>query len=268
MKEVVLFPHSALPEKDFRRLLDIFGSMVICKPWYLKPNEYEKEIRIIYPDESRRPKEDFIRLLDEYKNWIQIQGKENALFFLIEDSLKPLEEDYKKLKVLIKKGKEDVKEEESLRWHLILHCLAEYETSQLEIDSEIERLKKESSPLKDLFESEKDLKSMFEDVISSKIEPALDERILRKVLEAWIGLFGSSIPKDATLVTISRDVFFFVKSLFEEFLIGDFSEKKEIFPEEDAHFLKINFPVLSVEKDRIAGFISGKNLIYVKGEGS
>ncbi len=269
--KIFLFPHSVIPNHIRKYIPAHIIPTTICKPWYMEIREEESEFEIIFPDERLKPPKNFLNLIKEYKIWMKDQDKGNALFMIMEKEIWNSEETPRHIKTLIKaENKESTHINsliyDSIKWHLILHLATEFESDQFDIDKGIKDLTRKDPPLKDIVEeSPVSMDYLLKDLISYGIDPILDERIIKEIIEAWINLFIKYIENNSLLFTFSKDIFYYLKGIFEDALTKDIS-KKGILPikEEKAEnhlMIKVSFPVLLDNARQIENFLSGKDLI-------
>ncbi len=274
-KKVFLFPHTTitiLGDLDKKLPASIMPT-TICKAWYMGIEEEEKGLEILFPREELKPPADLLKLLDEYKLWMRDQDKGNALFMIMEKEIWNSDESLRRIKTLIKDGEEESINKEfykAIKWHLILHLASEFEQAHSEVDKKIKELSTGASPLENAIEGKTmPMELMFRDVVSSDIDPVLDERILKEIIMAWIGLFKDHVPDDAILLTWNGSIFNLLKSSFEDAITKDISKKEELPIKKEAIqdetcLFEVSFPILFDHKGEIEGFVSNKTLIYIE----
>ena len=268
MKGSFIFPHCFVSVS--LKIPPSLFPINLCKAWYME--EKEDQFNVLFPDKRLKPPKEFLRLIEEYKRWIETQEKGNPIFMLIEKEIWRSEESPIHIKNLIKGVKReeiDPEMEESIKWHLFLHLATEFEVSQYEIDQEILDISKRRSLLEGVIEdAPRSLDNMFQDVPDYRTDPILDEKVIQEIIKAWIGLFGRYTEKDSTLITFNKGVFELLRSNFEDLMIRDITKRSEIPVREreidGVKIKQITFPILMEKgKDEISDFISGKTLLYI-----
>ncbi len=268
---VFLFPHSSIPKDFLDKIPSSFFPINICKPWYMDMNlEKAERVNILFPDKTVKPPEGFLKLIEEYKRWAQEQGRENAFFAIFQQRFLSQEETPRHIKTLIKGLKEEVDKdkEDFINCHIILHLATEFEMSQYDIDHALKEMQKKDAPLLGIAEgASQSLEFLFKDVPDSTENPILDESILEEIIKAWIRLFGSYVDKNSALLTFNKQLFYFLKSRFEEGITESIIAKSEIPVKEETvektKLLKISFPEPIKRQDLINSFLSGKTLMCI-----
>jgi hypothetical protein len=258
----ILFPHSYVPGFARDRILSSFGSITVCQPWYMEPaagtEENDGRITIVRPPEDLKPPDDIRKILSEYRLWMsQNQGYSPLPAGGGEDATWEIRH------ALRQTGKEDSEpvEEQSLKWHLVLHLERELEENRTSADEMLLRVKAERSPLAETIEEVNPSHGLFDDLPLPSSHLSIGERHLSPVLSAWFALFGQSLPDSGSLVTIAPDVLSYAADLFG---IG-FSEPSG--EDGTSSFTTIHLPRSSgdspVEKDSVMAGLSGRTLILV-----
>jgi len=261
-RTAILFPHSYLPEFARDRILSSFGSIILCRPWYMESvagtEKNDDRITIVRPPEDLKPPEDLRKILSEYRLWMsQNQGYTPTPSGVGEDATWEIRH---ALRQTGKEVREPVKEL-ALKWHLVLHLERELEESRTSADEMLLQVKAERSPLAEAIEEANSSHGLFDDLPLSSSHLSIGERHLSPVLGAWFGLFGRSLPEDGSLVTIAPDVLSYAAELFGTGLpepsTGDGT----------ASFRTIHLPRFSVdtrmEKDSVRAGFSGRTLMLV-----
>ena len=261
-RTAILFPHSYLPEFARDRVLSYFGSIIICRPWYMESaadtESNDQLITILHPPEDLKPPEDLRKILSEYRLWMsQNQGYSPLPAGGGEDAT------WKIRHALRQTGKEvrEPVEELALKWHLVLHLERELEENRTSADEMLLRVKSERSPLAEAIEDGNPSHGLFDDLPLANSQLSIGERHISPVLKAWFGLFGRSLPEEGTLVTIAPDILSYAADLFGSGL-------PELSGEDGrSHFRTIQLPRSSVdsraEKDSIRDGFSGRPLMLV-----
>jgi len=258
----IIFPHSYLSGAARDKILSSFGSITLCQPWYMGSahgtESNDGRITIVHPPEDLKPPEDFRKLLSEYRLWMSPnQGYTPLPTGGGEDATWEIRH------ALRQKGDEasaPVKEQ-ALKWHLILQLVRELEEDRTSADEMLLRVKGERSPLAEALDGANPSHGLFDDLPLSDLHPSIEERHLSYVLDAWFGLFGSSLPEGGSLLTIAPDVLSYAAQIFGTGLPEPSME------EGASSFPTIHFPRSSVdspmEKDSVLAGLSGRTLILV-----
>ena len=236
MPATVFFPHTCADSNLLERLCETFGSLILCQPWFTEPTVssdlVEKEtLKICFPPDHLKPKEDFHHLLSEYRNWMtENHGKNRSSSFATGQTG---DETWAIRKAIREAGKDadDPAIKNTLKWHLLLHLARNLEQERETSQELLKKATAAKSPLVEalatgeLAEDEK-IPDMFQDLPLSTSYPYVTERHLRLIFEAWLGLFGTVIPADAHLLTLDRQVMNYALDLFD----GCEAEPKEVHP--------------------------------------
>jgi hypothetical protein len=223
---LVLFPHTHVAGADANRLLEQFGDVTLCQPWYMDSpimddgNPNQMTFRVVRPLEMHKPPEDFRRLLSEYRQWMrENRGRGYAAFFGSSQDTEPSDGSLWEVREILRQDgrtRGDNPEAEVLRWHMILHLNREFQEHQREIRQLMRRIKEQTSPLKDALGEETAAAQQFlEDLPESVDHPFGDDTHLKRVCEAWIHLFEDQLKGSFSLVTLNRCVLDFVVDLFQ-----------------------------------------------------
>jgi hypothetical protein len=222
--QVILFPHSYIPAAHLNTLLGRFSVVVVCLPWFMDQPVLddgvvnEATLRILRPSEALKPPEDFGRLLTEYREWVR-QNMDRGYTAASASSQDPeLEERLWEVRQSIRNGPSSPHGEMAatvLRWHMTLHLTREFQKHQLDMRVLIRRLKQQASPLQDALEESPLGQGLLEDLPEASVHPFVDDHHLRRVCEAWIGLFGDQLKGFHRLVTLDRCVMDLISGLFQ-----------------------------------------------------
>jgi hypothetical protein len=222
----ILFPHSEISSPDLERVIGLFEKLTICQPWFMEedhPWDDESDnmsVHVLLPPEGLRPPGDFKRLLSEYQLWIRHnQDRGYAEFLkttqemdLPENTLWEIRQTIRRME----KGASVPKENNALKWHLILHLARKIEEDQVAAETMIKHLKKQKSPLEEAIGEGAPVQGLFEDLLLSESQPLMDKNHLRQIFEAWVGLFGEYLQNYGILITVDRHVMNFATDIFEE----------------------------------------------------
>jgi hypothetical protein len=270
----VLFPHTQLESSLLERLIEIFGSVTLCQPWFTEPTVLSKEdggLKVLFPPLSLKPKEDFKRLLSEYQGWMmENRGNRGTTAFSTGETG---DETWAIRKAIrdAEKGADDPALQNTFRWHLVLHLARNLEEERVSAQDLLQRAAKSESPLAEAMEKDEEIPDMFEDLPLAATYPYVTERHLNLIFEAWFGLFGSLIESDSELLTLDRQVFTYALDLFDGCdvqPIGEISASEE--KAVNAPGFKVNrktFPKLltpSATADSVLRALSGKTLTLVE----
>ena len=262
------------------RLIKAFGSLTLCQPWFTEPtvlsDASEKgALKICFPPEALKPKEDFKRLLSEYQGWMMDhQGKNRPTAFSTGETG---DETWAIRKTIRDAGKDadDPALRNTLKWHLLLHLARNLENNRDTAEALLQQAAKSKSPLAEAMESDEQIPDMFEDLPLSATYPYVTDRHLNLIFEAWFGLFGpvidSGVETGGELLTLDRQVMTYALGLFDGCdvqPIGDINPSlaKEI----DAPGFTIHRKTLprllnsSASTDSVLLALSGKTFILVE----
>lgn len=263
-RPIILFPHSYLPGAARDTLLSSFDAITVCQPWYMASatgtDTYDSRIAIVWPPEDLKPPEDFKKLLAEYRLWMaQNPGYAPLPIRQEGDATWEIRESLRQTGGQLHESLQ----EQSLKWHLILHLERELEEDRTSADDMLLRVKGATSPLAEALGETNPSQGFFDDLHLPDGRFSIEERHLRQVLGAWFGLFGQSLPENGILLTLSPDVVTYAAELFETAPPGPSSE-------EDALSLRtIDLPRTSVDSpmknDRVRAGLSGKTLVLMNG---
>lgn len=230
-------------------------------------------ISVIRPPLSLKPKEDFLRLLSEYKLWIRQNQDMGYAAFLTATRKTTLTEDtpWDIRQAIRKTGEESSAsiEDYTLKWHFILHLARQLEENQAEAEEMLNKVKKGKSPLDGALEDGVASKGMFDDLGSIKTGFVRDDHHLWQVFEAWLGLFGEYLRDVKQIVTFDSYVMRYITEIF-----------KEVSPEKpdqaSSRVVQLNLPDTSNlkclpgvlnhkdhERHKLIAGLSGKTLILI-----
>jgi len=223
----ILFPHSCLPESFMDKILSLFGAITVCQPWFMEaplPNTETRDlssVHIVRPPENLKPKDDFRRLLSEYKLWMD-QNRDTgyaAAMAVTRDETDFEDTPWEIRQMILGKGQDTPvsQENHALKWHLILHLTRELEENSLAAEKMLGQVKQQESPLAEaLGELAPPQKGMLHDLPDSGSPSLLEAHQFRPLFEAWFGLFGKYIDDHALLVTFDPNVMEYATDIFEE----------------------------------------------------
>jgi hypothetical protein len=233
----VLFPHSHIPEQALHSALAHFEWLTVCQPWYMdrpvsKTNARKiSHVNIVYPPPSLKPRNDFKPLLAEYLEWMRQHQDRGLTTFLqaIQDLSSPDEAGWQIRKRIRKFGSQTPmpQEGDALRWHLILHLARKLEELRAEADQLLRDIKLQPSPLADAIGEDPPQQGPLMDLPGPEEQSSLDPSFLRRVFEAWFGLFGAIIKDFRFLVTFDRHVPEYAAQLFGDRHTSSRSEERD-----------------------------------------
>ncbi len=220
----ILFPHSHVPEGGLAQIRVLFGSLILCLPWFMEdpplPEDSASLVSLRRPPEALKPGPHFKSLLSEYRLWIrhnQDNGYAASLRALQNDP--PSEETPWEIRRMIRRMGEEKNESshtEGLKWHLILHLAGEMEENQLQVEEGLSVVRRQESPLAEAMGEEAPLNTSFSDLPPTEGGVFQDRHLLLQVFEAWFGLFGDYLDPDSVLVTWDRQVIECILELIEK----------------------------------------------------
>jgi hypothetical protein len=102
----------------------------------------------------------------------------------------------------------------SLKWHMILHMAREIEEQNYEAEGLLTSLKAKKPLLEGSIETVDDLKDFLDDIPEFKPGNIFSEAHIRKILNAWFGLFESGLNERDILLTCSRQTADFISECY------------------------------------------------------
>ena len=277
---MVLFPHTHVDSRVLERLIETFGSLTLCQPWFTEPtvlsNPSKKgALKVCFPPEALKPQRDFKHLLSEYQGWMRDhQGRNRSTAFSIHET----EDEIWAIRKAIRDAGKDADDpalRNTLRWHLLLHLARNLEENRDTAQNLLQKAAKSKSPLAEAIERDEQAPDMFEDLPLSAAYPYVTDRHLNLIFEAWFGLFGNlietGIETGAKLLTLDPQVMTYALNLFDGCdvqPVGDINPSlaKEI----DASGFTVHRKTLprllnpSASKDSVLRALSGKTFIMVE----
>ena len=153
--DVILFPYSSLYEIELKKILSFFESISIFHPWHLKsriPQDLLSQkslIHFFHPSEELKPVANFNSILIDFKNWM-LNNKDKGYrdFLIVQSESESHEGTTWGIRELLRKIGHDstqLKNENSLKWHLILHLAEEFEKHHKDMDNALKTLKNAES---------------------------------------------------------------------------------------------------------------------------
>jgi hypothetical protein len=226
----IIFPDSSIPEKALKELSTIFGSVKVCRPWFMEKPTLPLQggaVQVLYPPERLKPAGDFQKLLAEYRGWSRTsQEKGFDAFLAFKDQALHGEEATWEIRAELRRKEEQAQEKQrrnALKWNLLLHLAYEIQEEGKEAEDLLKALKGKGSPLKGVIEEE-DVPGPLSDLPEGESSPLVSEAGLSQVLEAWFSLFEEHLSGDDVLLTLSPEVFQFLCGSWEEWGRGPAQE--------------------------------------------
>ena len=223
---VILFPHSHISYPDLRKILDLFGRLTICQPWFIDiplPTAKTQDLSLVHiarPPSHLKPKGDIKGLLSEYNLWIRNNQDKGYAASLRAAMGTPASEDTSwEIKKMINQIGESFStplEKDTLKWHIVLHLAWELEKNMVGAIETLNKAKQQKPPLEGALEKPASSHGLFDDLSQSEMYSFLDNHLLRQVFEAWLGLFGGYLQNDVLLITFDRHVMNCVMEIFED----------------------------------------------------
>ena len=273
---IVLFPHTHVESGVLEHLIETFGSLTLCQPWFTEPmvlsDHFEKgTLKVCFPPEVLKPEENFKGLLSEYQGWMMENrggkypttvstGQGGDETWAIRKAIRDAEKDA-----------DDPALRNTLKWHLLLHLARSLEGERETAQKLLKKATAAKSPLAEAMEEDERIPDMFEDLPLSATYPYVTDRHLNLIFEAWFGLFGNQIEKDAELLTLDGQVMRYALDLFDGCdvqTLGDINPSQE--KELDASGFTISREPLPrllnppASTDSVLLALSGKTIILVE----
>lgn len=282
MTPVILFPHTQLVPPALDKALARFGNLTVFVPWFMEEPVMEPDradpsaVHFRRPPEALKPNEDFKRLIPEFKHWLhQNRDKGHGAFFRATQKGILSEDAHWEIRQMIaktgKKGSSDPLEDQTLQYHMVLYLAREFEETRLEAEKLLNDLTHRKSPLEGALEEVPSV-SFFEDTPLMETKLRVKASHLRQVYEAWFGLFGSSLSRDATFMTLDSQVLNYALDMFEpeDMIIAPSGASKETDESSVSKQARdtIRLPLLAqgdkALKDPIKKGLSGRTMILLE----
>ncbi len=277
MSSTVIFPHTRLRSGLLERLCGTFGPLTLCQPWFSEPtvphNLVETgSLKLRFPSERLKPKENFERLLSEYKEWMMDnRGKNSSGAFFTKETG---DETWAIRKAIRDAAKDpgDPALADTLKWHLVLHLAQDLEADRETAQTLLQKAASAKSPLAEAMEGDEKIPDMFEDLPLSAASPYVTDRHLRLIFEAWLGLFGHELKADSELLTLDQQVITYAISLFDGCEVEAHwnprsVQRDESFEETEFTIRRRVLPRLSTPtevKDSVVQSLSGRTFVIVE----
>ncbi len=278
---VILFPHSHINYPNLKKILNLFGRLTICQPWFMDiplPTDKMEDlslVKIFRPPSHMKPKGDIKSLLSEYHLWIrQNKDKGYAAPFRTAQEIPFYKDTTWKIRQMISRmgeGSSDPLEENTLKWHLVLHLACELEKNVVDTLEILNKVKQKKSPLEDALEKPAQSPGIFDDLSQSEIYSFFDNRLFRHVVEAWLGLFGKYLQNNDLLITVDQYIMNYVIEIYEEIISQTSGDREHFFPPEltsaQINFTLRHLPKLpentNGHKDPFLAGLSGKTIVML-----
>ncbi len=211
LMSIHLFPHSRCPGSIIEKIISFFGTVNVYLPWMMETPEVLKNISIDIsrPPVYMKPGDYFMAMLAEYRRWVERNNDRNYIELLKFGPPDKLT-DNKTWEIRQMLGhrveSHSGREEDAIRWHLLLHLAGDIEEKRLETDILLKALKDKKAPLDGSIEDNSDIKELLRDLYDLGTEPVLNDWNLIQILEAWFGLFGGYLDENNLLITYDRQV--------------------------------------------------------------
>ncbi len=274
---VLIFPHTHVEDRLLERLMEMFGSLTLCQPWFTEPTVPPKaakdgNLKVCFPPEALKPKTDFRHLLREYQGWMMDhQGKNRTTTVLPGETG---DETWTIRKAIrdAGKGAEDPASSNTLKWHLILHLARNLEEDRQSAQDLLQQAARRKSPLVEAVAQEEEVPDMFKDLpLSGAAYPYVTDRHLGLIFEAWFGLFEQIVEAGSEFLTLDRQVIAHASTLFDGCDVQPLEDTSLSQTEEfDITGLRLErkrLPRLlnpSISKDPVLKNLSGKSLILAE----
>jgi len=206
-----LFPHCHWSESIIKKIIFFFGPVKAYLPWMMETPDIlnNMSIEISNPPVYLKPENSFRTILAEYRNWAQRNHDRNYLELIkLGWTGKLTDNKTWEIRQMLGRTVESLsaKEEKVIRWHLLLHLYGDIEEKRLEADNLLKALKDKKAPLDGSIENSGDIKNLLGDLRDLGTESVLNDPSLRRIFEAWFGLFGGYLNENESLITYNRQV--------------------------------------------------------------
>jgi len=264
----ILCPESSVSERTLKGILSLFGSVKICRPWFMDepvPFSQSGAVQILYPAEDLKPSGDFKKILAEYRGWIRTShDKGFDAFLAYGEKMSHGEEATWEIRRELRRGR-DIRDEDrrknASKWNLLLHLAQEIREQRGEAEELLKTLKGKDSPLKGVIEEE-GIPGPLADLPEREDSPLLPGAGMSQVLEAWFSLFKMHLSDEEILLTLSPGVFQYLCDTWEEW--GEGLAEGDLL--RDAVVLR-HFPLLERSPvNAIARHLSGKTIGHIEEE--
>ncbi|MBN1850550.1 MAG: hypothetical protein JW932_18420 [Deltaproteobacteria bacterium] len=237
---LMLFPHSFVPQILQKRIVDIFGQLTICYPWFLESPSFMQEgiddghIKILFPPEELKPSERIQKMIVEYHQWIKRnQGWKYAGVLqneLAENYGENATWEIRQALRQISNNDQDNNKEMALKWHIILHLAKAIEEQRLEAEAALNKIRHMRPLLDGSVEEAGDIHQLVGDLSPFEQEPSFTHFHFTQISEAWFGLFGDYLREGDTLLTFNRHFMEYLSEKWDDLCIDEKSLNRQIIP--------------------------------------
>ncbi|MFC1884036.1 hypothetical protein ACFL2O_04630 [Thermodesulfobacteriota bacterium] len=173
-------------------------------------------VKALYPGENLKPEVSVKSLLSDYEGWInQMGGKDYTNSLNAAQRLSVSEENTWDIRKKLSGKRKGNDKNPELEWHLLLHLARKLEESSSEAYELLTLVKKKKSPVEEALEEKTQTSGLIDDLPESNAYGYLGEYQVYRIIQAWLGLFGTYLDKYKLLITLDRDVMNAVTSAFE-----------------------------------------------------
>lgn len=226
----ILCPDAGAPERLLKVILSFFGSVKICRPWFMDepvPSSQEGMVEILRPSDDLKPAGDFKALLAEYRGWIRTsRDKGFDAFLAFKEQTSHGEEKTWEIRGELRRresrGDEELRRN-ALKWNLFLHLAHEFQEEGREAEELLKTLKGKDSPLKGVIEDE-EVSGPLSDLPEGERALMISEAVVTQVLEAWFSLFEGHWSEGAVLLILNPGIYRFLCDTWEEWGEGSAEE--------------------------------------------
>ena len=231
---VLLFPHSRMSASLLRAVIGLLGPIRTYLPWFSEPPEFTRELsmEIKNPPLELKPKESFRAILSEYRLWAEWNRDRSYLETVKADRMGEGEESNtweirRKINSAVESAG-DRKEEETLRWHLLITLARDFEEQSAAVDEIMNSMKQRDSLLKGSVEKAGDMKDLLGDLSTPDQQSLLGDMNPGLIMSAWLGLFGGYLEGNEILITLNPHLMDHLSVIWEDpaitFTLPDMSQ--------------------------------------------
>lgn len=223
---VLSFPHSYLPEFLSEKMPLIFEQITICLPWNMEiPRSIQesvdlKHIKILRPPSSLRPPDNFQKILDEYRRWMDQNRSRHYAEMVFTDKDIAFNEDtlwgIRRMLRHVSDSSSIANNANTLKWHLILHLAKEIEELRMEADLALKEMKQKGALLEGSIENTEDIKALLADLPWFGPEFELNAIQIQQIFDAWLGLFGGYLHEYKHIATFNSHIMDFLSGQWDD----------------------------------------------------
>ncbi|MDB9823063.1 hypothetical protein OAC89_05105 [Deltaproteobacteria bacterium] len=221
-----LFPHFHPPEPIIKKIVSFLGPIKMYLPWLMEPPGFidDMSIEISNPPKELKPHESLKAMLSEYRNWAK-ENRDMIYLGAVKSgrALEPADNTTWEIRRMLVNSIQSLPErnEEIIRWHLLLHLAGEIEEQRLAADNMLKALKKKKSPLDGSIEKAIDIKSLLKDLPELGPSSVMNDLPLGQIFEAWFNLFGEFLKEKDLLITYNRQITDYISERWDALSISD-----------------------------------------------